>query len=494
MFILRRTPALILLLVGVALLTRSVDVTAQDLTINVGDEEHEVETRVHQNQTYYRLSDLAEALDLSATELSSSQVRITGPRGELHLSAGRRLVRLSDQYVALSADVWRRDARDWYVPRGFIEKALPLLLNRKLESLTDDSMSVETLARNRVQVDVTNYPDHVTVVFQSERPITPEISEFRQYIEVQFNEFLVEPEITSTAPDPSLVSSVDFNSQHAFGSFRIMKGPGYGVYRDYSLENPLRLVVDIYGDSLPDIVESRPGMASSDSERSPGYTESEADPFERKVRGVVVLDPGHGGEDPGTRSQELTEKLLVLRLAREIEERLDGQGRTVRLTRSRDVGLPVEQRSSIANYFQSSAFVSLHFGGAPSSETRGPVVYVYSSNTGAENSNSDVALGSGPGASGILADLTTWHDGQNTHSSASQRLAGLLQSELNQLFETKNPVVQLPLEVLAPVQAPAVLIEAGFLTNADDRELLASAQFQERLADAISRALERFLE
>lgn len=497
MFIIPRLPALLVLLAATVLLTPWTRVAAQDLTVNLDNREHGVETRVYQDRTYYSLNDLAEALDLPITELSSNQVRITGPRGELNLSAGRRLVRLSDQYVALSADVLRRGSRDWYVPRGFLEKALPLVLNRKLDFLTDDSIRVESLARNQVQVSVTNYPDHVTIVLQAQRSVTPDVSEFRQYIEVQFDEFLVEPRMASTTPDPKLVGSVDFDSQNAFGAFRIMKGPGYGGYREYFLENPLRLVIDVYGDSLPDVVESGPGMESTSrsySSDSPGDRPSEIDPFDERDRGVIVLDPGHGGDDPGVRSQELSEKLLVLRLAREVEERLAKKGESVRLTRGRDVSLPAEQRSSIANYFHSRAFLALHFGGAPSSETRGPVVYTYSPISGDKNGSSSSNIGSAFGASGVVADLTTWHDGQESHFSSSQKLASILQSELNQLFGTDNSASQLPLEVLAPIQAPAVVIEAGFLTNPEDSKLLASAEFQERLADAISQALWRFLE
>src|SRR5690606_21494664 len=291
---------------------------------------------------------------------------------------------------------------------------------------------------------------------------------------------LVEPRMSSTAPDPNLVRSVEFNPQHAYGSFRIVKGSGYGIYREYFLENPLRLVIDIYGDSLPDLVESSPDSETTHAQSAaPREYTSEADPFDSRIRGVIVLDPGHGGEDSGTRSQGFTEKVLALRLAREIEAQLGRSGHAVRTTRSRDVGLPLEQRSAIANYFQSRAFISLHFGGAPSPDTRGPVVYIYSSTLG-ETSGAGPAPR--PGSAGILTDLTTWHDGQNSHSSRSQRLARLLQDELNQVFGTDNSVSELPLELLAPVQAPAVVVEAGFLTSPADRELLASAQFREQVA------------
>src|SRR5690606_41557794 len=99
--------------------------------------------------------------------------------------------------------------------------ALPLLLDQKLEFLSDNLIRVEVLDRNPVRINIATYPDHVTVVFHSERPITPEVTEYRQYIEVQFSEFLVEPRMSWTAADPTLVRSVEFNPQHAYGSFQI---------------------------------------------------------------------------------------------------------------------------------------------------------------------------------------------------------------------------------------------------------------------------------
>jgi N-acetylmuramoyl-L-alanine amidase len=70
----------------------------------------------------------------------------------------------------------------------------------------------------------------------------------------------------------------------------------------------------------------------------------------------------------------------------------------------------------------------------------------------------------------------------------------MLQMSLNDLFQTKNVVVEAPLTVLAPVKAPAVIIETGFLTNPEDLELLINRpQFQERLAETIARVVSRFV-
>ena len=86
-----------------------------------------------------------------------------------------------------------------------------------------------------------------------------------------------------------------------------------------------------------------------------------------------------------------------------------------------------------------------------------------------------------------------WGEGQAPYILSSQRLARQFQKELNVLWGVQNSVREIPLAILAPIAAPAILVEAGFLTNPEDQAMLISADFQERLAAAISRAIVTFL-
>jgi N-acetylmuramoyl-L-alanine amidase len=90
--------------------------------------------------------------------------------------------------------------------------------------------------------------------------------------------------------------------------------------------------------------------------------------------------------------------------------------------------------------------------------------------------------------------LVPWGQGQGQYLRSSQRLAGQAQRELNLLWGVQNSVREVPLAGLAPVAAPAILVEAGFLTNPEDQEMLLSLDFQEQLAAALSRAIVMFLE
>jgi len=199
----------------------------------------------------------------------------------------------------------------------------------------------------------------------------------------------------------------------------------------------------------------------------------------------VILDPGHGGVDYGVDAyQDLLEKVIALNVARLVEKALTRRGVRVRLTRTRDLQLPNEQRSAISNFYQCRLYVGIHLGGAPSEATRGPVVYTYSPGAGRS---------SGRTKSEDERKLLQWDGGQVEFSGPSRRLAGSLQRELNLVFGSENPVVGARLSVLAPVNAPAAVVETGFLTNSDDQGLLATAGFQEKIAEGITKAITQFL-
>jgi N-acetylmuramoyl-L-alanine amidase len=202
----------------------------------------------------------------------------------------------------------------------------------------------------------------------------------------------------------------------------------------------------------------------------------------RRVQDVVVIDPGHGGIDYGVDAyQDLLEKVITLSIARQIERRLNERGVRARLTRARDVQLPNEHRSAISNFYRCRLFVGLHLGGAMSESTRGPLVYSYSPPAESESAHSGDQR------------LVEWDEGQTAFLRPSRRFAALLQDEMNRIFESENQALAARLAVLAPVKAPAVVVETGFLTSRTDQDLLSSPGFQERIADGITDSIIRFL-
>jgi N-acetylmuramoyl-L-alanine amidase len=476
----------------------------QDIEVREGSKRHRINSRENQGQTYYEVRSMVNALGLKSRE-SGGLLTLSGARGDLILTDGRSLVRFREDYVLLSQPVWRRRSRDWYVPEDFLNKALPLILSKRFERQAERTYLLESVPENNVRVEVANHPDHVRIVFIPSLNDPIRVREFGSYLEVDFGESLVHPIMPRTRPDDDIVSAFDFDTTSAYGIFRIHKGEKYFNFREYSVSQPHRKVIDLYA---PPVAASIPVVPSPSAPAPPpDPAPLPAQPsriapepvFQEREAGVIALDPGHGGEDSGVDAgADFQEKDLVLRIARRLERRLQATEQKVVLTRTGDSDLPADYRSAIGNHYRAKGFVSIHTGGAPSPSARGPVVYYHRYMTPSEfgePGEETRAIAALPVRRGRPAGtLVLWEEGQRAHLRQSRELATALQKELNRLYGADNQPVGVPLALLAPVMAPAVLVEVGFLTSNEDQAKLRSADFQEQLAAALERGIVRFLE
>ncbi len=473
---------LVALLAGwYAAATRATVLAAQSsLDFQVGTRKTSLRSQERNGKLLYSVKDVAAALGLRTRD-EADRLTIEGPAGKLELMDNRPLVRFRHEYILISSACWRKGMSDWYAPEDFIAKVLPNILTGRLVRMRG-GYRFDGLAVNRVQVEVVNHPDHVSITFLPSQLGSIRVKEQEEQVEVELGEYLIRPELPHNQPQTKLVSSLEFDSQGPYGTFRIHKGRGFGFMRQRQLPRPDRTVIEIYPQSGVE-TSNRPARPAISGKSPLGPDFADFGSQSRSV-GVITLDPGHGGEDSGAKwAEEVLEKNLVLQLASQVEDRLNQGSLRPELTRTRDITLSPTQRSSFANYHSCQAFISLHAGGAPHQRSHGAVVYVhdYLDSGAASKSKSET-------------ELVFWEDGQRLHRSESLRLAKLMQAELNQLYETRNSVVKIPLTVLAPVAAPAVLVEVGFLTHEGDREKLSSIEFQEELAGAIARAVVAFLE
>lgn len=250
---------------------------------------------------------------------------------------------------------------------------------------------------------------------------------------------------------------------------------------------PDRIVVDVKR-SQPAPVPRRPPTAR---ERSIGP--------ERFGDFVVMIDPGHGGEDPGRRNPGgLREKDLALTFSREIKKELDSRrGYRAELTREGDYFLSLRRRREIAEEHGAHLFVSVHFNAAPARSARGTEVF-FVSLRGAEDratrelveaeNSADLVGGVPPNdvettdaVARMLVDLR-----QHDSVERSQRLATLITDNITGTrgMRTRR-VQQAGFGVLKSLFIPAVLVEAGFLTNRDDERFFRSSANRERYAEAL---------
>ncbi len=221
----------------------------------------------------------------------------------------------------------------------------------------------------------------------------------------------------------------------------------------------------------------------------------------KKRKPVVVLDPGHGGRDPGASTEYgLKEKDIVLSTALETKKYLEAAGCTVHLTRSNDVLVSLVKRRRIARSVGADLFISIHADTANSPTVRGSDVYIW----GEANSEhvrklvqtenkADLVDGlSDIGNEELDTILSDMMQIQTTNDS--RRLGNLILNSLGQRFKLHNrQVSQANFAVLRSLDIPSVLIELGFLTNKEDIKLLSNAQSRKQMSSAIANGVRRYL-
>ena len=216
-----------------------------------------------------------------------------------------------------------------------------------------------------------------------------------------------------------------------------------------------------------------------------------------KGRPIVVIDAGHGGRDPGASSVsgQVREKELTLVLAQALRDELVKRGRVrVAMTRDEDRYLTLEDRAAVARRLNAAMFMSIHIDSAPNPLARGASVYSLSDVASdaeaaglAARENASGEDGSRTGTvDAMLADLA-----MRTQMSASAGLATRLVSKAAGRVELRpNPHRFAAFHVLRRADAPAVLFEAGYLSNADDELMLREPVTREKMVLALAQAIE----
>jgi N-acetylmuramoyl-L-alanine amidase len=218
---------------------------------------------------------------------------------------------------------------------------------------------------------------------------------------------------------------------------------------------------------------------------------------EARGRPIVVIDAGHGGRDPGATSVsgQITEKELTLALARQLRDDLVKRGRVrVAMTRDDDRYLTLDERAAVARRLNAAMFISLHMDSAPNSLARGATVYSLS-DVASDAEAARLAAAENAGAladprqdsvQAMLSDLA-----MQAQMGASADLATRLVHRSAGRFELRpNPHRFAAFHVLRRSEAPAVLFEAGYISNADDEALLRSPEQRAKIALALAQAIE----
>lgn len=220
-------------------------------------------------------------------------------------------------------------------------------------------------------------------------------------------------------------------------------------------------------------------------------------------RPLVVIDPGHGGFDPGAGHGNLKEKDVALRISRAIrDDLLKGGGIRVAMTRDLDRFIALTDRPEIARRLGADIFISIHADSAEVDSARGASVYVLSERGSSQAAERIVARENGAirvngvllrqnsGTVGaILLDLS-----QRKAQAGSTQLAELILRELNGKVMLRRDEVQTgALAVLKAPDIPSALVETGYINNPEDFALLTSRAGRDRIASATAQAIRAYL-
>jgi N-acetylmuramoyl-L-alanine amidase len=219
---------------------------------------------------------------------------------------------------------------------------------------------------------------------------------------------------------------------------------------------------------------------------------------------TIVIDAGHGGEDPGAiGSGGLEEKDIVLDITRRLGAALETRpGLEVRYTRTGDYGVSLGRRRQIASKGECDLFVSVHANSAPNKDANGTEVFFLSPRGASDQkareladreNAADLVGGVSPDADrdvlSILVDLKAL---DSIEKSAD--LAEMISAELGRCNLGECSVKQAGFLVLKSLEMPSVLIEVGFLTNKSDRKRLADTKYREEYAVCLADAIQAYFE
>jgi N-acetylmuramoyl-L-alanine amidase len=211
----------------------------------------------------------------------------------------------------------------------------------------------------------------------------------------------------------------------------------------------------------------------------------------------IVIDPGHGGDDDGAKGAQGTkEKEVTLAVAHRLKTALEARlGIRVLLTRDDDRSVTLDDRTAMANNGKADLFISLHANASWRPALAGATILTARFSAQDEQAAHAVASELLPAMNGAARgiDFIPWDLAQIQHVARSEALArSIVEHFQGKVPVGMNPIDAAPMRVLEPANMPAVLIELGYLTNAEQEKQLASPDFQNTIVQALVDAVVRF--
>ena len=440
------------------------------------------------DQEFVAVDDLAATFQLAVREDALGALTLTYKGRTIVLNSDQAIASVAGRLVSLPAPAARSGQR-WLVPVEFINRALGLIYDAKLDLRKPSHLLIVgdlRVPRVTVRYDLVAPGGRLTI--DATPRATSTVTQDNDRLTIKFDVDALDvasPPLAAPGPQ-SLVQAVRIVDGTTLD---VDLGPRLAGFRATSLpvDTTMRLTIDVM--AIPAEGPAVPAPAPTTADLPPTLA-----PPASAIR-TIAVDPGHGGADEGARGAGgAKEKDLTLAAARRIKAAIEARlGIRVLLTRDDDRDLPIDDRTAVANNNKVDLFISLHASASLRPSTIGASIYYATFDKMPEPASAAAELVPTFGGGSRDIELVAWDLAQTHHLGESAAFASILEQQFHDRVPlAARAIDRAPLAVLESANMPAVLVEMGFLTNADQEKQLAGTDFQNAFVQAVTDAVVRF--
>jgi N-acetylmuramoyl-L-alanine amidase len=481
---------------GVFVLTRTLASQAppssQTLTLLARDGRHPIPISDVNNQEFVALDDLAAAFQLAVRE-EAGAITVTYKGKTIVVTPDQALASVSGRLVSLPAPPVHAGRR-WLVPVEFISRALSPIYDVKLDlRKASHLLVVGDLRVPRLTAKYETVGTGARLTIDAVPRASSTVQQEGERLTIKFDaDALDAPNpLLAPQPAPAIVQAVRVVEP---STVTIDLGPRFGAFRASTQPSDaaMRLVIDFVSTQTTTEAPATPAAPAAPQELPPAFAQPTS-----AIR-TVAIDAGHGGDDAGVKGAGGTkEKDLTLTVARQLKGAIESRlGIRVLLTREDDRAVGLDDRTALANNNKADLFISLHANASLRPAVAGAMIFSAGFPPGAEQqARAALAPEPLPTFGGGLRDieLVPWDMAQFRHLDESVAFATILEQQMHDKVPLgSQPIDQAPLRILESANMPAVLIEMGFLTNADQEKALAGGAFQNAFTQAVFESVIKF--
>jgi N-acetylmuramoyl-L-alanine amidase len=408
------------------------------------------------------------------------------------MSADQPMASVSGRVVALPSPVVRQGAR-WLVPLEFLTRALAPIYDQRIELRRLSRLLLVgdvRVPRVEARIDTPGPPTRASLDVTPASAVTVAYEPGRVLLRIDAEAL----DLGLPAAGGGLIDQIRPGDQPTTVAIVLNARAGTPRIVQSTAENVARVTIEVPPANAP-AETAAPPAAPPLAEAPPVLLPTTP----RSPIQLIVLDPGHGGADTGTRgSGGSIEKTITLEVARRVRTLIETRlGVRVILTRDDDRAVTPDERAALANNSKADLFLSLHANAAPSAGVAGAEVFHLRLDREGEDARraaeaESVSLQVLGGATRAL-EVIRWDLAQARHVEASAALAGIVEQELRgRVTMGPRPLQPAPLRVLVGANMPAALIEMGYLTNPAQEKVVRSDAYQALVAQALYDAVVRF--